>query len=264
MMLSLHPDYMLTHTLVADRAGPHDQRLRVALPAVGAGASRLRSRRLRGVLGHDEQAGLVRLRALAGRHRVAGVRARARTRTARICSTRSIGSSCDFHSGAEFQRRSRRRLRRTRDKPHRGGTEARRRTEAAPLAAKVPEGTERVGRVRRGRPPAGRRRVRRYGDASHARSDVVRIPVPAYPSAARSAARRTRPDTLRSSPCPPRLRGKACPVNSVLVNSPFLTRHGRSDTADHTSTAAHGRDTAHGIHGGIVVPPGSVARARAR
>ena len=44
----------------------------------------------------------------------------------------------------------------------------------------------------RGRPSAGRRRVRRYANASHARSDVARIRVPAYPSAARSAARRTR------------------------------------------------------------------------
>ena len=32
MLLSLHPDYMLVHTLWPHRAGPHDQHLRVALP----------------------------------------------------------------------------------------------------------------------------------------------------------------------------------------------------------------------------------------
>ena len=37
MLLSLHPDYMLAHTLWPHRAGPHDQRLRVALPARRAG-----------------------------------------------------------------------------------------------------------------------------------------------------------------------------------------------------------------------------------
>src|SRR5215471_5621651 len=61
---------------VADGARPHDQRLRVALPAVGAGAPGLRRVRLHRVLGHDEPAGLARLRALAGRHIVSCLRAR--------------------------------------------------------------------------------------------------------------------------------------------------------------------------------------------
>ena len=71
----LHAD---AHAL-ADRARPDDQRLRVALPAVGDGPPGVRSRRLRRVLGHDEQAGLVRVRALTGRDRLAGIRTRGRT-----------------------------------------------------------------------------------------------------------------------------------------------------------------------------------------
>ena len=76
---------------VAAGAGPHDQHLRVALPSRGAGAPRLRCRRRDRVLGHDEPSGLARLRAVAGGDLVPRLRARARTRIARICSTPSIG-----------------------------------------------------------------------------------------------------------------------------------------------------------------------------
>ena len=69
MMLSLHPDYMLTHTLwpiAPDRTINvcewHFQPSELARPGFDPV-------RLRRVLGHDEQAGLVRLRAVAGRHR---------------------------------------------------------------------------------------------------------------------------------------------------------------------------------------------------
>ncbi len=61
---------------VAGRAGPDDQHLRVALPPRRAGASGVQRRRRRGVLGHDEPAGLARLRAVAGRHLVARLYAR--------------------------------------------------------------------------------------------------------------------------------------------------------------------------------------------
>ncbi len=44
MLLSLHPDYMMTHTLWPHRAGPDDQRLRVALPPDRAARAGLRSR----------------------------------------------------------------------------------------------------------------------------------------------------------------------------------------------------------------------------
>ena len=67
MLLSLHPDYMMVHTLWPVAPGPHDQRLRVALPPDGAGARRLQRGRRRGLLGRDEPAGLARVRAVAGR-----------------------------------------------------------------------------------------------------------------------------------------------------------------------------------------------------
>ena len=91
MLLSLHPDYMLVHTLwpiAPDRTINicewHFQPAELARPGFDAvGRDR--------VLGHDEPAGLARLRAVAGRHLLTRLHARARTRTARICSTRSTG-----------------------------------------------------------------------------------------------------------------------------------------------------------------------------
>jgi nitrite reductase/ring-hydroxylating ferredoxin subunit len=62
---------------VADRARPHDQHLRVALPPGRDREARVRPEGRGGVLGHDEPAGLARLRAVAGRHLVARLQARA-------------------------------------------------------------------------------------------------------------------------------------------------------------------------------------------
>ena len=91
MLLSLHPDYMMVHTLwpmAPDRTINvcewHFHPTELARPGFDAADCDR-------VLGHDEPAGLARLRAVAGGHRVARLRARARTRTARICSTRSTG-----------------------------------------------------------------------------------------------------------------------------------------------------------------------------
>ncbi len=47
MLLSLHPDYMMVHTLWPVAPGPHDQHLRVALPSVRAGAARTSTPRTR-------------------------------------------------------------------------------------------------------------------------------------------------------------------------------------------------------------------------
>ena len=75
MLLSLHPDYMLVHTLWPQSRRPDDQRVRVALPPRGTGAARLRPDGRRRVLGHDEPAGLARVRAVAGGHQIARVHA---------------------------------------------------------------------------------------------------------------------------------------------------------------------------------------------
>ena len=68
MLLSLHPDYMMVHTLWPIAPGPDDQRLRVALPAGGAGEPVVRCVGRDRFLGYDEPAGLARVRAVAGRH----------------------------------------------------------------------------------------------------------------------------------------------------------------------------------------------------
>ena len=77
MLLSLHPDYMMVHTLWPIAPDRTDQRLRVALPAVGARTARIRRGGRDRVLGQDEPPGLARLRAVAGGHRVAGLHPRA-------------------------------------------------------------------------------------------------------------------------------------------------------------------------------------------
>ena len=70
MLLSLHPDYMMVHTLwplAPDRTINicewHFHPAELQRPG-------LRSGRCRRVLGHDEPAGLARLRAVAGRHQL--------------------------------------------------------------------------------------------------------------------------------------------------------------------------------------------------
>ncbi len=75
MLLSLHPDYMMVHTLWPVGSGPDHQRLRVALPSRGAAKARLQRVGRDRVLGSHQPPGLARLRALAGRHRIQGVSA---------------------------------------------------------------------------------------------------------------------------------------------------------------------------------------------
>ena len=91
MLLSLHPDYMMVHTLwpiAPDRTINvcewHFQPAELARP----GLRRLRRDRF---LGHDEPAGLARLRAVTGGNLIARLHAWTCTRIERICSTHSTG-----------------------------------------------------------------------------------------------------------------------------------------------------------------------------
>ena len=123
MLLSLHPDYMMVHTLWP--IAP-DRTINVCewhFQPLGAGASRLRCRRCDRVLGHDEPAGLARLRAVAGGHLVARLHAgpvlesrgsalRVRPDDRGVARSSHSGGVGDFCLARIEERRLRRRLRR--------------------------------------------------------------------------------------------------------------------------------------------------------
>ena len=62
LLLSLHPDYVMTHRFEPLGPGPEQGRVPVAVPARGQGAPGLLARLRERVLGHHEQGGLARLR----------------------------------------------------------------------------------------------------------------------------------------------------------------------------------------------------------
>ena len=85
-LIAPHPDYVLTHTLWPAGAEPHAHRLRVArAPGGSARKPGFDLSDATQLLGHDEPAGLARLRAGAGRHQLARLPSPARTRIAKIC-----------------------------------------------------------------------------------------------------------------------------------------------------------------------------------
>jgi Rieske 2Fe-2S family protein len=62
MLLSLHPDYIMFHTLWP-KSGPHPDLLQLALPPRHPRRPDVPAGRRGGVLGHDQPAGLAHLRA---------------------------------------------------------------------------------------------------------------------------------------------------------------------------------------------------------
>ena len=62
VLLSLHPDYVMTHLLTSGRRGPDPDRVHVGVRPRGGGSAFLRSGLRGGVLGHHQPAGLGRVR----------------------------------------------------------------------------------------------------------------------------------------------------------------------------------------------------------
>ena len=88
-LVSLHPDYVMLHTLWPKAPGPHRGRLRVVLRARGDRRAGLRPDRRGRVLGPGQPRGLARLRAHAARDGVAARSRPAATRRRRTTCTRS-------------------------------------------------------------------------------------------------------------------------------------------------------------------------------